>query len=313
LSSPAFSVVIPAYNATETVGATIESVLGQTRDDFELIVVDDGSSDETPEIVRSFQTDPRVRLIEQANQGTAGARNTGAAEAGGDWVSFLDNDDLWMPAYLERIGEALESTPAAGFAYADGWLVDERSRRVHRRTALEILGAPAVQPATPQDFLRCLVDRTFIRSATTIRRDVFEQVGPFDVELSGVDDFDLWAKILAAGHTAVQAEGMLLVYRDRPDSLSKDALRMAEGRREVLRRIAQTEGVSAEVRSATAVQIAVAERTAAAVSGSSAGRAALLRVRLLLGRAYRALTARRRFLARPPAELVAAFGDPARL
>jgi glycosyltransferase involved in cell wall biosynthesis len=313
VSSQAFSVVIPAYNAKDTIGATIESVLAQSRGDFELIVVDDGSSDETPEIVRSFQSDPRVQLIEQANQGTAGARNTGAAEARGDCVSFLDNDDLWMPTYLERIGEAFDATPGAGFAYADGWLIDERSRRVRRRTALQILGAPAVPPAAPQDFLRCLVDRTFIRSATTIRRSVFEEVGPFDVGLSGVDDFDLWAKILAAGYTAVQAQGMLLVYRDRPDSLSKDALRMAEGRRKVLQRISETDGVSAEVQAATTVQIAVAERTAAAISGRSAGRAALLRVRLLLGKLYRALTSRRRFSSHPPAELVAALGDPARL
>jgi glycosyltransferase involved in cell wall biosynthesis len=312
VSSPAFSVVIPAYNAQDTIAATLRSVLAQTQGDFELIVVDDGSSDSTPRIVRTFEADPRLRLIEQRNQGTAGARNTGWKAAGGKHVSFLDNDDLWMPAYLERIGEALDSVPEAGFAYADGWLIDERTRRVWRPTALEVLRAPAEQPKTPQEFLLALVRSTFIRSATTIRRRVLEEVGGFDPDLSGVDDFDLWARILRAGYTGVQARGMLLVYRDRSQSLSKDALRMAEGRREVLQRIAGAD-VGDDVRSEAIAQIGVADRMAAALTGRSRARAALLRVRLPLGRLYRALTASRRFRSQPPAELVDAFGDPAAL
>ncbi len=305
--------MIPAYNAAPTIEATLRSVLAQSEPDFELIVVDDGSGDQTPELVRGFAHDPRVRLIEQENRGTAGARNTGVAAARGRYVSFLDNDDLWMPAYLERIGEALDSTPEAGFAYADGWLVDEPSRRVHRPTALQILGAPATPPAAPEQFLLCLVEQVFIRSATTIRHSVLNEVGGFDPAVSGVDDFDLWARILQAGHTAVQAPGMLLVYRDRPDSLSKDGLRMASAVATVNGRIAESRSTTPEVRAAAARRIAYANRLSDAISGRSRPRAALLRARLLLGRSHRALTARRRFHAAPPAELVDALGDPAEL
>ena len=303
--------VIPAYNAKATIAGTLRSVFAQTEGDFELIVVDDGSADETPDVVRGFADDPRLRLIEQDNQGTAGARNTGIDAARGRYVSFLDNDDFFMPLYLERIGAALDSAPDAGFAYADGWMVDEPSRRVHRLTSLQTLGAPANPPDDPDGLLRSLVERVFIRSATTMRRTVLTQVGGFDPEVSGVDDFDLWARILLAGHGAVRAPGMLLVYRDRPDSLSKQGQRMADAVATVSGRIAAAPGASPELRAAALERKAYAERMSSSISGADRGRGALLRARLVLGRAYRALTARRRFLATPPAQLVAAIGDPA--
>ena len=134
---PRFSVVVPAYNGSETIAATIESVLGQTETDLELIVVDDGSADDTVAVVSRFRSDPRVTLIEQENQGTAAARNTGIAAAQGEYVAFLDNDDLWMPEYLAEAGAALDREPDAGFAYCDAWGFDDATRRFLRRTELE--------------------------------------------------------------------------------------------------------------------------------------------------------------------------------
>jgi glycosyltransferase involved in cell wall biosynthesis len=309
VTSPAFSVIIPAYNSPQTIGSTISSVLRQTRKDFELIVVDDGSTDETPEIVRSFEPDARLKLIEQQNQGTAGARNTGVRGARGTYVSFLDHDDLWMPNYLEVIGETLGGTPEAGFAYADGWRLDDASKRVRRRTAMQTLGAPASLPAAPEDFLSCLVQRTFIRSATTIRRSVLEEVGPFDVDLSGVDDFDLWVRILLAGHRAVQAPGMLVIFRDHPGSLAADGLRMCVGRREVLRRIAESYDAPPQISASAAAQIPALDHLAAAFTGQSPLRATLLRGRLLLGKVKRAILARRRFHRQLPHQVAAALRD----
>jgi glycosyltransferase involved in cell wall biosynthesis len=313
VSAPAFSVVIPAFNAQLTIAATIESVLTQTLDDFELIVIDDGSSDATARIARSYEKDRRVRVCKQPNQGTAAARNSGVNVAAGRRVSFLDNDDLWMPTYLETMAATLDATTNAGFAYADGWLLDDVSGRIHRRTALQRVGAPFPAPADPREFLLRLVERTFIRSATTIPRAVLEEVGGFDTTLSGVDDFDLWVRILAAEHRAAQAPGMLLIFRDRPDSLSKQSLRMVEGRREVLRRIASTYQVPTEIKLAAVTQLPALDRLAAAISGRSAVGALLLHARLRLGTLRRALMSRRRFHRKPPAELTAVFGDPARL
>ena len=133
--SPTFTVVIPAYNARTLIGSAIRSVLAQTRDDFELVVVDDGSQDGTPEVVSGID-DPRLRLVRQDNTGTAGARNRGIQESSGRLVSFLDNDDLWMPTYLERMGAELDADAGAGFAYTDGWGFDDRTRRIMRRSAM---------------------------------------------------------------------------------------------------------------------------------------------------------------------------------
>ena len=136
--TPAFSVVVPAYNATRTIGATIGSILRQSHEDLELIVVDDGSSDGTPDLVREFgANDERLRLVEQPNKGTAGARNTGIGEARADLVAFLDNDDMWMPSYLEMMGAALERAPEAGFAYTDAWILNDATGRILKKPSLE--------------------------------------------------------------------------------------------------------------------------------------------------------------------------------
>jgi glycosyltransferase involved in cell wall biosynthesis len=313
VTAPTFSVVIPAYNAQGTVASTISSVFGQTFADFELIVVDDGSQDRTPEIVRTFGDDSRMRLIEQPNQGTAGARNTGARAAAGSYVSFLDNDDVWMPTYLEAMDAALREASRPGFAYADGWLLDAASGRVNRRSALQITGAPLPPPAAPREFLRRLVEVTFIRSATTIPRSVLAEVGGFDPALSGVDDFDLWIRILAAGYRGVQVPGMLLVYRDRPDSLSKDGLRMVTARRKVLRRVVGSYEMPPEVTESASGQLPALDTLEAALTGASPARASLLRGRLLLGKLRRAVLRPLRLRRKPPAELIAALGDPGEL
>src|SRR5918996_762140 len=140
---PRFSVVIPAYNASRTIGETIRSVLAQSEPDFELIVVDDGSADDTPAIVESFASDRRLSLLRQENQGVAAARNTGIARASADYVSFVDNDDLWMPEYLAAMGAALDAAPAAGFASGDAGGFDAGTPRVNRHTELHYRPGPA--------------------------------------------------------------------------------------------------------------------------------------------------------------------------
>src|SRR5437016_179026 len=107
---PTFSVVMPALNAETTIGAAIRSVLAQTRTDFELLVVDDGSTDNTIDEVRRV-ADPRVRLLALKHRGVAVARNYAISEARARFVSMLDSDDLWLPSYLEVMGAALAGNP----------------------------------------------------------------------------------------------------------------------------------------------------------------------------------------------------------
>jgi len=234
---PRFSVIIPAFNAERTIGETIGSVAAQTERDLELVVVDDGSSDATPEVVeRAAAADARIRLVRQPNAGTAGARNTGITRSTADRVCFLDNDDLWMPTYLAAMGAALDAEPAAGFAYCDAWSLDDATLRLRRRTELESRPPPAPGVAWEQLAL-ALLRENFVMSSTMVRRSALAEAGGFRTDVLGVDDYDLWLRIVLAGHTAVRGgSAPLLLQRDRHDSQSKDDPAMTEGLRLTLER-----------------------------------------------------------------------------
>src|SRR5690348_11964260 len=123
MTNPRLSVVIPAYNAATTIRAAVTSTLRQTRPVLEVIVVDDGSADATADVVSAIG-DPRVRLISRVNGGPSAARNAGIAAARGEFVAFLDSDDLWLPGYAERATAALSSAANPGFAYTDAYVFD---------------------------------------------------------------------------------------------------------------------------------------------------------------------------------------------
>src|SRR5262245_44942919 len=114
---------MPAYNTEQTIEAAIVSVLSQARSDFELIVADDGSSDDTPARIERFLEDGRVRLIRGDHRGPSGARNAAIAEALGEYICFLDSDDLWLPSYLEVMSAMLSGAPRAAVAFTDAWVL----------------------------------------------------------------------------------------------------------------------------------------------------------------------------------------------
>src|SRR4051794_17458509 len=177
MAHPIFTVVMPAYNTAATIGDAIRSVLAQTCSDFELVVVDDGSSDETASVVEQLAVDGRIRLLGQENQGAAAARNAALAAARGRYVSFIDSDDLWLPAYLDAMAAVLTQAPHAGFGYTDAWTIDRRTGRIGTATAMEWQRPPAAPPATADALLLELLDRNFVYTAATVPRAVFEDVG----------------------------------------------------------------------------------------------------------------------------------------
>ena len=300
--APRFSVVVPAYNSMRTIEATLDSILAQTVADLELIVVDDGSSDQTPEFVRSLAVaDPRVRLIEQANARTAAARNTGIAAARADLVSFLDHDDLWLPGYLEAMNAALDRHPEAGFAFTDAWLLDEPVNRFRRRTALEHY--PAVpELISSQELLERLVSRVnFVMSSATVRRVVLEKVDGFDAGIRGVDDWDIWIRIAAAGYPAAKADGCQLIQRDHPTSQSKDDAMMFRSMGEVLELVAKSYEVSEEIRSLAREQIVANDADLGAITGQRTIAGAVLRARSGFARMRGRL--RGGWLSEPPEEI----------
>ena len=187
-ANPKVSVIIPVFNGAKYLAEALQSVFAQTWQDYEVIVVDDGSTDDSMEICKQF---PDVRIIHhQENRGQSAARNTGVRHAKGEYIAFLDQDDRWYPEKLARQVPILEKGPTYGMVYSNADQIDENGRIVIRNV-LDIL---SVQPK--KSIMDCLGSDMFILPGTVlIRKSVFEQVGGFDERLSGYEDDDLFSRV----------------------------------------------------------------------------------------------------------------------
>jgi GT2 family glycosyltransferase len=224
-----FSVVIAAYQAASTVGEAIRSVLAQTRQDFEVIVVDDGSRDATAAVAGAIAAeDHRVKVYGQENAGPSAARNCGISAGAGEYVSMLDSDDLWLPDYLAEMGRALDLDRQAGFAYTEAWEFDEASGRFRKGTAMGRQHPPA-ETLPHERFVTELMRRNFVYNSVTVRRSVLEQVGGYDTSMSHGEDYELWLRIAISGFNAVRVAGPLAIKRDSPCSLTNDTTAMSNG------------------------------------------------------------------------------------
>jgi glycosyltransferase involved in cell wall biosynthesis len=307
VSKPTFTVVVPAYNAEQTLAATIDSVLGQTEQDFELLIIDDGSTDGTLELARSLASDPRIQVINQSNKGLAGARNTGIAAARGGYVAFLDSDDLWMPDFLAATGAALDADPGAAFAYTDGWALDDRRGLLRRATVMARQRPPVPPPRDAADFLSELIKRNFVLAEATVRMTALAEVGSFVESLRAVEDYELWLRLLSHGYRAVRPPGLLLIRRDHEASMSKDIVLMYTATREVMRIVVDSHPAPESVKSVARRRIAELDRLIAAATEEGTTRPLGLRVRGLAGTAKRRLLGDRLFLDQPPPEVARAF------
>ena len=184
IKNPLVSVIIPTYNRGWIVKEAIDTVLEQDFTDFELIVVDDGSTDNTPEILREFGSD--IQVIMQSNRGVSAARNRGIQASAGRWIAFLDSDDLWLPQKLSRQVDFFRSQPDALICQTEeqwvrnGVRVNPKTR--HRKGSGMIF---------ERSLELCLVSP----SAVMIRKRLFNDVGLFDESLPACEDYDLWLRI----------------------------------------------------------------------------------------------------------------------
>ncbi|MBF2021559.1 MAG: glycosyltransferase family 2 protein [Hydrococcus sp. C42_A2020_068] len=226
------SVIVPVYNVEKYIAQTIRSVLNQTYSNFELIVVDDESPDKSAEICRQFQ-DPRIRIIHQKNRGLAGARNAGIRHAKGDYLAFLDGDDLWLPEKLEKHVQHLEASSHVGVSFSRSQFIDSDGN------SLGIYQMPKLKDIRP-DHLLC---RNPIGngSAPVIRREVFEAIRfqknlhgtiedfYFDESFRQSEDIECWFRI--AMQTSWQIEGIpdsLTLYRVNGEGLSANILKQLD-------------------------------------------------------------------------------------
>lgn len=214
---PKVSVIIAAYNLMAYLPETVNSVLAQTYTDFELIIVDDGSSDNTSQWV-SQQQDPRIRLITQNNMGLAGASNTGIANARGEYISIMDADDLWETTKLAQQVDILDRCPEVSIVYTWVTYMNEQGESTGRIVKTEAEGYIWKDLIT--------VNQIECGSVAMIRRACFEQVGLFDTNLKSYGlDWDMWLR-MALQYQFKAIRQPLVYYRQRASSGSRNIVEM---------------------------------------------------------------------------------------
>lgn len=225
---PDVSIVIPAYNVADYLVPALESALGQTGVMIEVVVVNDGSTDRTAEVIQSFSGDARLRVVNQRNAGLPAARNAGIAAARGRYVGFLDGDDVWMPDKAARHAALLDANPQIDLTYSWWRLVDDGGRRLRNRDC-----------AVPAEDIRCglslegLIIENFAGNGSTVvcRKDAIERAGGFDPAMrKSCEDMDAWLRVAAlrSGNIALVPE-VLTLYRHRQGQMTQDWQRMLDG------------------------------------------------------------------------------------
>jgi len=230
-TAPAVSIITPAYNAAEFLPQTVASALAQTYRDFELLIVDDGSSDDTLQIARSWErTDPRIRVFTRAHGGPSAARNTAIEHARGEYFALLDSDDLWHPTFLAAQMAVLDAVRRAdvvsGNAYNLGGELDGQPVNPAGTSCREI------------SLLEIIERETSVFIMSVFRRALVERIVGFDETLPLNEDYDFWIRAAHAGFVFIYNPSPLGHYRRRPDSISANELQMLTGIMRVLRRTA---------------------------------------------------------------------------
>ncbi len=234
---PSASVLVPCRNAAETIGRTLASLRGQSRRDFEIVVVDDGSEDQTAAIVNRFRALP-VQLIQSAHLGVSHARNLGLRHARAPIVCFLDADDAWFGSTLERQLATLTSTDATlvfGDCVLEGAGYSKRTR----------LSSAVVQPDQPT-LIDLLEQRPVPLSTVACWREPIVLAGGFDQSLESCEDYDLWYRLLLRNAVFRRIPRLLARILIRPSGLSADLTRYRRSMSRVLDSLLAQPGVDAE-------------------------------------------------------------------
>ena len=217
---PKVSIITPLYNGEKYIGKNIESILGQTYRDFEHIVVDDGSTDRSAEMVRSFGK--AVVYFEQKNAGQAAAVNAGIKASRGEYVGFCDQDDWWLPEKLERQVKFLEENKDVALVYTDAFLGDEGGRVLHK-TWMQSRKVNYADGGYQECAVK-LFDRNFIPAPLTVlvRKSVFDKIGLLNEKFSSAYDYDFWFRVLEAGYRIGYLKEPLAVWRTHAGQESRN-------------------------------------------------------------------------------------------
>ena len=220
------SIIIPVHNGARFISETVESVLAQTFTDFELLIVDDGSTDGLNVIVNEFiARDPRIKYIHQENQGVSAARNTGFRSSGGRFIAFLDADDVWLCDNLQVKVERLQSEDT-GLVHSDAIMIDEHSKIIGPTLS-------GMEGNLLDSFLSWDGTQVPGPSSVLMRREVLETVGVFDEDMSTAADKDLFIRV-ATSFKISRVDRITWYYRIHNDNMHKKPRGNGEGRAPII-------------------------------------------------------------------------------
>lgn len=242
------TVIIPTYNCAEFVTDAVHSVLAQTYKNYEILVIDDGSTDNTRKVLSSYIERCLIKYICQENKGLACARNTGIKNASGDFIALLDADDLWLPYKLEVQMPAFQLSPKIGIVHADRCKFMDSGEFF--RPIRENFSDEFIKRHSGDLFEACFLREIFISCPTAvIRKECFDKVGLFDENLAklGFEDSEMWLRILRH-YEAYHVNKAVALYRVRPNSMSKNRKKMIEAHKYLVEKISKQYNLSPELR-----------------------------------------------------------------
>ncbi len=224
---PIVSVILPTYNRKKLLGRSVQSVLNQTYQDFELIIIDDGSTDDTGKVVKNFNCEIIKYIRHDKNRGLPAARNTGIRVAKGDYIAFQDSDDEWMPDKLEKQVRAFETaSPAVGIVYTGRYRIINNKKYYAPPTKL-----------TPKDGdLSCSLLRAcwMPPQATLIKRECFKGVGMFNERFRALEDWELFLRMSKYYQFKFIDEPLVILYR-QPDSITANQSARIKASKQILK------------------------------------------------------------------------------
>ncbi len=225
MRKPRISIITPTFNRADFLRIAIDSVLAQSFGDFEHIIVDDGSTDQTPQFVEHYLTDPRIRYFRQENQGPSVARNVGIERSRGEFICFLDSDNFWAPLKLDQQLRLFTAYPDSGVIYGDVVTVDASGGELHRRNMMRHSGA----------ITRMLLVDNFISMNTTMARaSLIREAGGFRQSDGLAEDYGLWLRMALLAKFRYASE-FWAYYRIMPGRLSDRSLERVRDNERLIR------------------------------------------------------------------------------
>ena len=247
---PKVDVIIPAYNAARYLPAAIESVITQTFEDWRILLVDDGSTDNTAEVIAPFlaQLGPKLRYIRQANAGLPAARNTAIRNSSAEFLALLDADDVWLPRRLSESLKRFEGRPQVGLTYGFNDRIDQEGRVIDTFDQRQKHGEGRIA--------RYIYMRKVDLNCPTVtfRRKCVDEVGLFDETLRATEDRDMWLRIALRYEVALVPE-VIAHYRVSPNSMSTDSSRMREAQLQFIKKHYGSQGCGIVVRQIALSQV----------------------------------------------------------